>query len=449
MKKLKSICINLLIFILLSTFILSIFYKIRLDTFNKDELIDRIEYLTSDELKGRLCGSEGNYLAQDFIKKDFKKSNLLPYNFKFLHEFSTHSPTEIEGKPYLKVVDSNGTLIKEYEYNRDFKDAFLNFKINKITFNKNNKANIHTSAMLINNSNNKNAVFISTEMNSFNFRSSFVYNTPCDLYTLVSPKTFNELVEYYNNDYTIECFFPYKVEEKIVNNVASVIKGFNPFLPPLVLTAHFDHVGSDLSGNIYRGALDNASGAAFLMELASVLSTLPMPERDIIIVALNAEEFGLLGAEEFAKENSSKFKNSKVINFDMIGSDENIPLTLMTGKNITEDTSELLKNLSNRCKEEKITHLIEKKDSSDHAGFIKQGIDSVTINDGDTSKIHTPEDKVEFISTTAIDRALSVVFPEIINYAYSSSPFFLLSTPITILLFIMLILAIVFKKINK
>ncbi|MGL5245218.1 MAG: M28 family metallopeptidase, partial [Sarcina sp.] len=405
MKKFKSFFINLLIFILLSNFLLSIFYKFKLDTFNKTEVINRIEYLTSDELQGRLCGTDGNYLAQDFILEDFKSSKLLPYNFKFLHSFTTNSPIKIEGEPYLRITDNNGTIIKEYEYNKDFKDAFLNFRINNIKFNKENKSSIHPSAMLINNSNNKNALFISTPTDNFGFRSSFVYNTPCDLYTMVSPETFNELINYYDNNYTIECFFPYEVKEKNVNNVAGIIKGFNPFLPPLVLTAHFDHVGSDLSGNIYRGALDNASGTAFLMELTSFLTSLPMPERDIVIVALNAEEFGLLGAEEFAKANKNNLKNSKVINFDMIGSDKDIPITLMTGKDTTEETSELLNRLVSRCNNKNISHLIEKKDSSDHASFLKEGIDSLTVNDGDISRIHTPEDKVEFISTTAIDRA--------------------------------------------
>ena len=43
------------------------------------------------------------------------------------------------------------------------------------------------------------------------------------------------------------------------------------------------------------------------------------PKRSIIFVALNAEELGLKGSSFFAENNYFDIKNSKVINFDMIG----------------------------------------------------------------------------------------------------------------------------------
>ena len=43
-----------------------------------DELKQHISYLSSDELKGRLTGSEGDSLAAEYIRKELKKSGLLP-----------------------------------------------------------------------------------------------------------------------------------------------------------------------------------------------------------------------------------------------------------------------------------------------------------------------------------------------------------------------------------
>lgn len=438
MKKIKLCLFNCILVTMLLLFHTSLIYKINYHSFTKTNVINRIKFLTSDELEGRLAGSKGNFLAQNYIVDDFKKSKLLPYKFNYLHGFTTYCPIETKGEPELTVKDKNGNLVTSYKYNRDFKEAFLNVTLNDVSFNKQTTVNISPSVFVVKTADNKSALFISSSMDSFNFRSSFIYDSPCDLYTLISPKAFEEIINYYNKGYTIDCSFPYEVKKVEINNVAGVIKGKNPLLPPLVLTAHYDHLGKDLDGNIYRGALDNASGVAFLMELASHLSSLPMPDRDIVIVALNAEEFGLLGAENFAKENITSLKNSKVINFDMIGSDHNIPLTLMTGQD-PGDKKDLLSDLTRYCYDKKITHIVESKDSSDHAGFLNEGIDSVTINDGDISKIHTIDDKVEYISQTAIDRALDLVWTEIYDSAYKSSGLFLLDNKILILVFIMCI----------
>ncbi len=203
-------------------------------------------------------------------------------------------------------------------------------------------------------------------------------------------------------------------------------------------------MGKGLSGEIYRGALDNASGASFLLELSSFLASLPQPSRDIIIVSLNAEEFGLLGSKNFAKENKDLLKNATVINFDMIGSDKDIPLTFMAG----EDTcfhSNLLDRLCEICNEKNITNIIENKDSSDHASFIKEGFDAITINDGDVTRIHTPEDKIEYISPTAIDRSFSVVWSEIFDSAYSFSGLFLLDSKVLILLILSALVCLILK----
>ena len=405
MKKLYIATINILLCTFILLIQLSLVYKNRLDPFEREGVLKNIEYLTSDELEGRLCGNEGNYLAQEFIENSFIKSNIKKLNSSYLQDFNVKAPILVEGEPYLKVYDKNNKLVS---------------------------------------SSNNSVVFLSSPVDSFNFRSSFIEDTPCDLYVVVAPNLIKELETYLNKGYKIDCFIPYEVIEKVVNNVTGIIKGKNPFLPPLVLTAHFDHMGKGLSGEIYRGALDNASGASFLLELSSFLASLPQPSRDIIIVSLNAEEFGLLGSKNFAKENKDLLKNATVINFDMIGSDKDIPLTFMAG----EDTcfhSDLLDRLCEICNEKNITNIIENKDSSDHASFIKEGFDAITINDGDVTRIHTPEDKIEHISPTAIDRSFSVVWSEIFDSAYSSSGLFLLDSKVLILLILSALLCLILK----
>ena len=89
-------------------------------------------------------------------------------------------------------------------------------------------------------------------------------------------------------------------------NVAALLPGTDPTLQDevLVLTAHLDHlgVGMALAGDsIYNGTLDNASGSAALLTLASVLTQLEAPRRSILFLWVTAEESGLLGSEYFAR----------------------------------------------------------------------------------------------------------------------------------------------------
>ncbi|MEA2464894.1 MAG: hypothetical protein QOJ98_2641 [Acidobacteriota bacterium] len=76
----------------------------------------------------------------------------------------------------------------------------------------------------------------------------------------------------------------------------------------VLYTAHHDHIGigtpddDDPTDTIYNGAIDNASGAATILELARVWSEMtPRPRRSILFALVAAEEQGLLGSEYFGE----------------------------------------------------------------------------------------------------------------------------------------------------
>jgi hypothetical protein len=78
-------------------------------------------------------------------------------------------------------------------------------------------------------------------------------------------------------------------------NVLGWVPGTGPDGALMVITAHYDHVGVR-SGQIYNGADDNASGTAALLSIARYLAGAPL-RQDVLLVALDGEERGLLGAE--------------------------------------------------------------------------------------------------------------------------------------------------------
>ncbi|MFW5660215.1 MAG: M28 family metallopeptidase [Oceanicaulis sp.] len=90
-------------------------------------------------------------------------------------------------------------------------------------------------------------------------------------------------------------------------NVAGMVEGSERPDEYVLFMAHWDHIGERLNfageDQIYNGAVDNASGAAAILELAQAFANAETgPERSVIFVAVTAEEQGLLGSEYYAQE---------------------------------------------------------------------------------------------------------------------------------------------------
>ena len=91
-------------------------------------------------------------------------------------------------------------------------------------------------------------------------------------------------------------------------NVLGFVEGSDPALRDevILLTAHYDHEGAGLhlrgatpADSIFNGARDNAMGIAALLAAADALAQNP-PKRSVLLLAVGAEEHGMLGSEHYA-----------------------------------------------------------------------------------------------------------------------------------------------------
>lgn len=99
-------------------------------------------------------------------------------------------------------------------------------------------------------------------------------------------------------------------------NILGVIPGTRVTDRYIVVTAHYDHVGTN-DGQIFNGADDNASGVATMLALAADLKR-QAPEHSVFVVALDGEERGLLGAKHFVEAPPVPLASiSMNLNFDM------------------------------------------------------------------------------------------------------------------------------------
>lgn len=107
-------------------------------------------------------------------------------------------------------------------------------------------------------------------------------------------------------------------------NVIGTLLGSDPNLASqiIILSAHYDHLGSKKEG-IYAGACDNASGVAALLEIAENLAlSSQRPRRTIAFAAFDSEEQLAMGAFAFTCANYfDQKKIAGVVNVDMLGRD--------------------------------------------------------------------------------------------------------------------------------
>ena len=82
--------------------------------------------------------------------------------------------------------------------------------------------------------------------------------------------------------------------------------------PLLLIGAHYDRVG------LGRGATDNASGSAAVLELAAALKARPLANHRVAVAFWDLEEKGLLGSKAYVAGKDSE-KPALYVNFDVFG----------------------------------------------------------------------------------------------------------------------------------
>ncbi|MCX7904298.1 MAG: M28 family metallopeptidase [Caloramator sp.] len=412
MKKLIGVIITF--FILFQTIVFAA-------PFNSQNVFNLIRELSNEKYRGRLSGDIGNELACDFVAEKFKRANLTPIgdNKTYFQSFFAYVPF-INGKASFKVFDNN-KLIKEYIYGTDYKEVIYGLSVGgevkgKIYSDESKKGNIFIDIDRPFESNStydfdkellskgiKAIIYISD--NRMDFKSTYKFQNEYKdglVKVILDNKYFDEIIKFQRKGYTFEIKSPLEFKKVKTKNVVAMKRALKKEGYPLIFTAHIDHVGFDAINRIYPGALDNASGVAFLIELASFLKD-KYTNRDIIFVAFNAEEEGLLGSYYFVNHPPITLENAECINFDMIGTKKDIPLTAL--KSIyslnRNDSIDAFLNLHRLAR--------SYEDSSDHVPFSLKNISAVTLIHDDIDKIHTPYDTIGNISVDKITEAFLIV----------------------------------------
>jgi Zn-dependent M28 family amino/carboxypeptidase len=202
----------------------------------------------------------------------------------------------------------------------------------------------------------------------------------------------------------------------------------------IILSAHFDHLGSK-AGKVFNGADDNASGTAALLHYAKRLKLHPL-RYSVILLFTDGEEVGLLGAKAFVAQQHTLLKQFKLnINVDMIaGSKRTKKLRfisrdldqILSDKSIesfNEMQAQLKGNatvrLTSGFKHLRGTRSKMRKTNwrmaSDHGIFSKVGIPFVYFGVGPHKNYHSEQDDFGNVNQRFFLSATAVIFQQIIH----------------------------------
>jgi Zn-dependent M28 family amino/carboxypeptidase len=190
----------------------------------------------------------------------------------------------------------------------------------------------------------------------------------------------------------------YDVSTVESDNVVGVLKGSDPILSReyVVISAHLDHVGTSKTvqgDNIYNGAMDNASGIATLLDLATRLRLSNRPlKRSVIFLAVTAEEKGLLGSKYFASRPTvSDGTIVANINTDMFL--PLFPMKSVVGLGLEEsDLADDLRKAAQSLGVEALPDPEPERNTfirSDQYNFIRRGVPALALKVG--YRLNTPE----------------------------------------------------------
>lgn len=184
-------------------------------------------------------------------------------------------------------------------------------------------------------------------------------------------------------------------------NVIGLLPGSDPKLKDeyVVYSAHLDHVGigQPIGGDtIYNGAMDDASGIASLIEIATLVKEQKMKlRRSLLFVAVTGEEKGELGSRYFATYPTVPKKSIVAdINMDMFL--PLFPLKYLEVQGLGEST--LGDQIREACKSAGVIVQADKEPNrnlfirSDQYSFVRDGIPALAFKFG--YEPGSPEEKV-------------------------------------------------------
>ncbi|OFZ20969.1 MAG: hypothetical protein A2X94_06445 [Bdellovibrionales bacterium GWB1_55_8] len=215
-----------------------------------------------------------------------------------------------------------------------------------------------------------------------------------------------------------------------LTNVLGRISGRNSALEPVVIGAHYDHLGlgwpdahAENRGKVHPGADDNASGVSVLLEVARAFGARSRAgvtfERTIVFAFFTGEEGGLLGSRHFVKTAQEKYV--AMINLDTVGRIASGSFQVL-GTGSAKEWSGLFKGVEFMTSVP-LSLVPQDFGGSDQRSFREIGVAAVHFFSGPTADYHRPSDTAEKLDYAGMVNVAKVAREALVIIANRSTPF--------------------------
>lgn len=209
-------------------------------------------------------------------------------------------------------------------------------------------------------------------------------------------------------------------------NILAFIEGSEKPEEIIVISGHYDHVGSR-NGVVYNGADDDGSGTVAVMEIAKAFNEAKKaghgPKRSILFLHVTGEEHGLFGSEFYTDNPVFPLANTVAdLNIDMIGRDDpenrGKQYIYVIGSEMLSSQLKMINETANKntTKLELNYKYDDPADTerlyyrSDHYNFAKNNIPVAFYFDGIHEDYHKPTDDVEKIDFPLLHKRTQLIF---------------------------------------
>ena len=222
-----------------------------------------------------------------------------------------------------------------------------------------------------------------------------------------------------------ETFLPNNVNAS--ENVVAFIKGAEFPDEIIVISAHYDHLGTN-GEEIFNGADDDASGTVAVLEIAEAFQKAvdngDGPKRSLLFMNLTAEEKGLYGSKWYVKNPLFPINNHVTnLNIDMVGRvdkiHENNPnyIYLIGSDKLSRELHFLSEEINTKYVQLELDYKYNDENDpnrfyyrSDHYNFAKNNIPIIFYFNGVHEDYHKATDTAEKINYELLEKRTKLVF---------------------------------------
>ena len=347
-----------------------------------------IKELTSSKFHGRGAALNGDKLAAEYLEKQFREIGLSPVSYSYFQPFQYNINT-FSGK--LKLATNVGTLKPGIDY--ILKSTCGSGKGNYPVVRVDSSIFSDDEALvkfLQKDLKNSVVVYAKKQFKEFTAKSPDLIKQLYSAAAIIELQDKKLTMGLADQSFDTPVFevltssFPASIQsvkfevenEMILNhtaqNVVGMIEGTVKKDSFIVVTAHYDHLGTLGKKTYFPGANDNASGVSMLLELAHYYKSNP-PAYSVVFIAFAGEESGLLGSSYFVKHPLIELSAIHfLINLDLLGTGDD-GIMVVNGSVFKEQYNRLVE-INNEHKFVTAVKARGEAANSDHYPFYKKDV---------------------------------------------------------------------------